>query len=81
MVVRVLAWLKATFAALEVRDFRGLWFGGLASFVAFFMAMIVQSVVAFNIAGNNKAVGLVVFGQGFAMLALGPIGGAFADHG
>lgn len=76
----MLAWLKATFAALEVRDFRVLWFGGLASFVGFFMAMIVQSVVAFGIAGNNKAVGLVVFGQGFAMLALGPIGGAFADR-
>ena len=80
MVPRVLGWLKVTFAALEVRDFRVLWLGGLASFVAFFMAMIVQSVVAFDLAGNNKAVGLVVFGQGFAMAALGPIGGAFADR-
>jgi hypothetical protein len=49
--------VKSTFGALEVRDFRVLWIGGLASFVAFFMAMIVQSVVAFQIAGNNKAVG------------------------
>jgi MFS family permease len=48
--------------------------------VAFFMAMIVQSVVAFDVAGNNKAVGLVVFGQGFAMATMGPIGGAFADR-
>ena len=77
---RLAGWLKTTFGALEVRDFRVVWFGGLASFVAFFMAMIVQSVVAFEIAGNNKAVGFVVFGQGFAMAALGPIGGAFADR-
>ena len=77
---RVTGWLKTTFAALAHRDFRILWLGGLASFVAFFMAMIVQSVVAFEIAGSNEAVGTVVFGQGFAMAALGPIGGAFADR-
>ncbi|HKX46796.1 MAG TPA: MFS transporter, partial [Planctomycetota bacterium] len=73
-------WLKTTFAALSVRDFRVLWLGGLGSFVAFFMAMIVQSVVAFEISGSNRAVGTVVFAQGFAMAALGPIGGAFADR-
>lgn len=80
MVGAVTRWLSTTFAALEVRDFRVLWLGGLTSFVAFFMAMIVQSVVAFEIAGNNRAVGLVVFGQGFAMAVFGPIGGAFADR-
>lgn len=69
-----------TFAALGQRDFRVVWLGGLASFVAFFMAMIVQSVVAFQISGSNEAVGMVVAGQGFAMAALGPIGGAFADR-
>lgn len=74
------SWIETTFAALSVRDFRVLWLGGLVSFVAFFMAMIVQSVVAFEIAGNNRAVGTVVFAQGFAMAALGPIGGAFADR-
>lgn len=74
------SWTKTTFAALGHRDFRLLWLGGLASFVAFFMAMIVQSVVAFEISGSNEAVGQVVAGQGFAMAALGPIGGAFADR-
>lgn len=77
---RVNDWFRTTFASLAVRDFRVLWFGGLASFVAFFMAMIVQSVVAFGIAGNNRAVGTVVFGQGIAMAGLSPIGGAFADR-
>jgi MFS family permease len=68
------------FSALQIRNFRVLWLGTLTSFVAFFMAMIVQSVVAFEIAGNNSAVGIVVFAQGFGMATLGPIGGAFADR-
>ena len=50
------------------------------SFLAFFMAMIVQSVVAFDISGDNEAVGTVVAGQGIAMAAFGPLGGAFADR-
>ncbi len=77
---RVNDWFRTTFASLAVRDFRVLWFGGLASFIAFFMAMIVQSVVAFGISGNNRAVGTVVFGQGIAMAGFSPIGGAFADR-
>jgi MFS family permease len=68
------------FLALQIREFRILWLGTMLSFVAFFMAMIVQSVVAFEIAGNNSAVGLVVLAQGLGMGALGPIGGAFADR-
>jgi MFS family permease len=68
------------FSALQIRDFRVLWLGTLLSFVAFFMAMIVQSVVAFQIAGSNSAVGFVIFAQGLGMGALGPIGGAFADR-
>jgi MFS family permease len=68
------------FSALQIRDFRVLWFGTLLSFVAFFMAMIVQSVVAFEIAGDNSAVGAVVFAQGLGMGVLGPVGGAFTDR-
>lgn len=69
-----------TFAALGVRDFRVMWLGTWASYIPFFMATIVQSVVAFEIAGTNRAVGSVVFAQGVAMFALGPIGGAGADR-
>ncbi len=74
------AWLRQTFAALAVRDFRVLWLGTLLSFLAFFMSTVVQSVVAFELTGNNTAVGFVVFGQGLAMFALGPLGGAYADR-
>ncbi len=71
---------SGTFAALAVRDFRVMWLGTWASYIPFFMATIVQSVVAFELAGTNRAVGAVVFAQGVAMFALGPIGGAGADR-
>lgn len=74
------SWLSDTFGALVYRDFRVQWIGSMLSFLAFFMAMIVQSVVAFDISGDNEAVGTVVAGQGIAMAALGPLGGAFADR-
>ena len=69
-----------TFAALGVRDFRVLWAGTWASYIPFFMASIVQNVVAFELARQNRAVGTVVFAQGLAMLALAPVGGAGADR-
>lgn len=69
-----------TFSALRVPRFRHLWAGTVASYVGFFMSTIVQSVVAFEITGRNRAVGIVVFAQGLAMAFLGPLGGAFADR-
>ena len=69
-----------TFSALRDRNFRKLWIGTVASYVAFFMSTIVQSVVAFELSGTNRAVGAVVFAQGLAMAALGPLGVAFADR-
>ena len=62
------------------RHFRVLWAGSFLAFVAFFMSTVVQSVVAFDLSGSNKAVGFVVFAQGIAQLALGPLGGALADR-
>jgi MFS family permease len=44
------------------------------------MSTVVQSVVAFNLTGANRAVGLVIFGQGLMMFTLGPLGGAVADR-
>ena len=69
-----------TFSALRERDFRVLWVGTVVSYVAFFMSTIVQSVVAFELAGTNRAVGYVLFAQGLAMVLLGPLAGAFADR-
>jgi MFS family permease len=71
---------RGAFAALAVRDFRVLWTSAWASYVPFFMVNIVQSVVAFELSGKNRAVGTVVFAQGVAMLMLAPLGGAGADR-
>lgn len=74
------SWAGSTFSALSNRNFRILWTGTSLAFVAFFMSLAVQAVVAFDLAGNNTAVGFVVFGQGIAQLLLGPLGGALADR-
>jgi MFS family permease len=73
-------WYRSTFLSLSIPSFRLLWLGTMVAFVAFFMSTVVQSVVAFELTGRNDAVGSVVFAQGIAMAALGPIGGAFADR-
>jgi MFS family permease len=72
--------LGGIFAALQVPSFRTLWIGTVFAFVGFFMSTTVQSVVAFDLTGANRAVGLVIFGQGLMMFTLGPLGGAFADR-
>jgi MFS family permease len=73
-------WVTNTFAAFSSRQFRVIWVGSFLAFIAFFMSTVVQSVVAFDLSGNNRAVGFVVFAQGIAQLALGPLGGAMADR-
>ena len=73
-------WVATTFDALRIRSYRVLWIGTVLSFVAFMMSMTAQSLVAFDLSGNNGAVGWVMFGQGIAMLALTPFGGAIADR-
>jgi MFS family permease len=73
-------WAKRTFVALEDGPFRLLWFGSFFSFVAFFMSNAAQGIVAYDLTGNNGAVGFVVFGQGIAQLFLAPFGGALADR-
>ncbi|MCE7926989.1 MAG: MFS transporter [Dehalococcoidia bacterium] len=73
-------WFTTTFAALRIRNFRLLWIGSLLAFAAFFMSTVVQSVVAFDLTGNNSSVGVVVFAQGVAQTILGPLGGAMADR-
>lgn len=77
---RASRWVSSTFNALDIRHFRILWIGTLLSMLAFMMSMTAQSVVAFELSGNNRAVGFVMFGQGIAMLILSPFGGALADR-
>jgi predicted MFS family arabinose efflux permease len=73
-------WSSSTFDSLSLPGYRILWLGGVFAFVAFFMSTTAQSVVAFDITGNNRAVGAVIFGQGLSMGLLAPFGGALADR-
>ena len=75
-----MSWLRTTFAALRIPQFRILWIGTGLAHLAFFMSTVVQSVVAFGLIGSNTAVGTVVFAQGLAMFVLAPLGGALADR-
>jgi MFS family permease len=73
-------WVSNTFDSLRIRSYRILWIGSVMAFCAFMMSMTAQGIVAFDLTGNNRTVGTVMFGQGIAMLALTPFGGAIADR-
>ena len=74
------SWVSSTLAALDSPVYRVIWLGSFVGFLAFNMSGTAQSVVAFDLAGNNRAVGTVMFGQGTAMLLLNPFGGTIADR-
>jgi MFS family permease len=76
----LLRWYATTFESLRVRDYRVLWWGSTLATLAFMMTRTVQSVVAFDIAGNSTAVGVVALGSGIAIIFIGPIGGVLADR-
>ena len=73
-------WAASTFDSLGIRAYRILWIGTVLSFIGFMMSMTAQNVVAYDLTDSNRSVGWVMFGQGIAMLALTPFGGAVADR-
>lgn len=73
-------WAGRTFLSFESAPFRVLSLGSLLSMVAFFISTTVQGVVAYDITGSNRAVGLVLFAQLGAQLVFSPLGGAFGDR-
>lgn len=73
-------WRDATFEAFQVPGYRIVWFGTILAFVAYMMMNTASSVVAYDLTGNNRAVGLVAFGAGLTQSALNPIAGAVADR-
>lgn len=70
----------SAFDALRLPVYRTIWLGTIVSFFAFNTWGPAQGVVAFDLTGNNGAVGVVVFGQGLAQTFLNPISGALADR-
>ncbi len=71
---------RQTFAAFAVGRYRLHWLQTAAAFISFSMSFTVQSVVAFDLTGENAAVGLVGAGNGIAWLIIGPLAGALADR-
>jgi len=73
-------WARSTFRALGHRDFRLLFLGTTFAQMAFAMMSVVQAIVAFQLTGKNRSVGLVALGMGSTMLVFGPLGGALGDR-
>jgi MFS family permease len=72
--------LGSAFDVLRLPVYRTIWLGTIVSFFAFNTWGPAQGVVAFDLTGNNGAVGIVVFGQGLAQTFFNPISGALADR-
>jgi MFS family permease len=73
-------WLATTFDAFSVPAYRLLWLNSFIMLTAVHLAFTAQNVVAFDITGNNRAVGFVAFAQGIAMLVTTPLAGVIADR-
>src|SRR3954463_10939237 len=72
--------LGGAFDALRLPVYRTIWLGTVVSFFAFNTWGPAQGVVAYDLTGNNGAVGIVVFGQGLAQTFFNPLSGALADR-
>ena len=73
-------WASVTFKSLQHRDYRVLWTGTTIAFLAFMMSSVVQSLVAYDLTGENSAVGLVAVGMGLSTILVSPFGGVIADR-
>ena len=73
-------WASVTFQSLQHRDYRVLWLGTTIAFLAFMMSSVVQSLVAYDLTGENAAVGLVAVGMGLSTILVSPFGGVIADR-
>lgn len=73
-------WWERTFSSMRNRNLRILWVGTFLNFMGVTMSGTAQGVVAFDLTGNNSAVGVVMLGQGLSLLLISPIAGTFADR-
>jgi len=74
------AWWDRTFSSMSNRNLRILWIGTFLNFAGVTMNGTAQGVVAFDLTGNNRAVGAVMLGQGLSLLLISPFAGALADR-
>lgn len=69
-----------TFYALEIEQFRTLWFGTLFSFLGMQMQVIARGYLAYDLTGKNSALGGVMLAFGVPQLLLSLWGGVVADR-
>lgn len=71
---------RRTFATLEIPEYRTMWWGMIASFIAMQMNMVARGFLAFDLTGSAAALGVVSLAWGVPMLAFSLVGGAVADR-
>ncbi len=71
---------RRTFSTLSVPEYRTLWWGMVASFVAMQMNIVARGYLAYDITGSAAALGVVSLAWGLPMLAFSLFGGVIADR-
>ena len=71
---------KRTFASLEDRNFRFLWFGMLFQMCGMQMQSVVLGWFVYNLTDSISLLGVVMAVNGLPTLIFGPIGGVLADR-
>ncbi len=73
-------WTASTFLAFREPAYRAFWLNTFLAGLAIVMALTTETIVAFDLTGNNRSVGALTFALGIPMLVLTPIAGALADR-
>lgn len=68
------------FDVLRQQDYRWLWLGGIFVFLASQAQQIARGWLAFELTGNNRGLGGVIFGFGVSSLLASPFSGVLADR-
>jgi len=69
-----------TFASLHIREYRILWWGGMASFTAVQMQFLLRGLLAWDLTEREGALGLVYLFFGLGLLVFTPFGGVASDR-
>jgi MFS family permease len=68
------------FAALSIPAYRRLWWGGIFVFLASQTQQVARGWLAYELTGDNKGLGGVIFGFGVSSLIAVPASGVIADR-
>ncbi|MEZ5340099.1 MAG: MFS transporter [Acidimicrobiales bacterium] len=69
-----------TFASLQNRDYKVLWWAGLFSFMSVQMQFLLRGILAWDLTESERSVGTVYFFFGVSMLITTLMGGVAADR-